>query len=196
MHRALLVFSVLASACMTRPTISDYPEIQEHYRFRHNGPCNSWLRSFRTGFEYCASPVIEAGPRERANIFGGGDAVVSATGKESGEVTEAALRAHGEAIYGEICVACHQADGKGLPGSFPPLAGAGGYYGAPENMAKIIVHGLNGEIQVLGTTYNGAMPAQGGVLTNYDIAAVATYARTSWGNADGIVTPEQVASVR
>ena len=92
-------------------------------------------------------------------------------------------------------MACHQADGKGLPGSFPPLAGAGEYYGDPQNHARIIVHGLQGEIEVLGVKYNGAMPAQGN-LSDYDIAAVATYVRNAWGNDDGIVTPEDVQAVR
>jgi len=57
------------------------------------------------------------------------------------------------------------------------------------------VHGLQGEIVVLGTTYNSAMPPQG-TLSDYDIAAVATYERHSWGNNDGIVLPADVAAVR
>jgi mono/diheme cytochrome c family protein len=82
-----------------------------------------------------------------------------------------------------------------VAGAFPPLAGSGGYYGSPENHARIIVHGLQGSIVVQGVTYNGAMPAQG-QLSDYDIAAVATYERSSWGNNDGIVMPEDVARVR
>ena len=103
--------------------------------------------------------------------------------------------ARGEVVYGQVCAACHQGTGLGVAGAFPPLAGAGEYYGDPQNHARIIVHGLQGEIVVLGTTYNGAMPPQGS-LSDYDIAAVATYERHSWGNNDGIVLPDDVKAVR
>ena len=55
--------------------------------------------------------------------------------------------------------------------------------------------GISSEIVVNGATYNGAMPPQGN-LTDYEIAAAATYERTSWGNDDGIVLPADVAAVR
>ena len=68
--------------------------------------------------------------------------------------------------------------------------------GDAANHARIIVHGLSGPIEVQGVAYNGSMPPQGGQLSDYDIAAVATYERHAWGNNDGIVTPDVVASVR
>jgi nitrite reductase (NO-forming) len=106
------------------------------------------------------------------------------------------LNGNGERIYNQICIACHQADGMGLPGSFPPLSGAGEYYGDATNMAGIIINGLSGEITVLGQPYNGVMPPQGAVLTDYEIAAVTTYVRTHFGNDDGMVTPDDVAAAR
>jgi mono/diheme cytochrome c family protein len=63
-------------------------------------------------------------------------------------------------------------------------------------MANIIVHGLAGEIVVQGKTYNGAMPAQGALLSDYEIAAAATYVRGSWGNDDGMVLPDVVKAAR
>jgi mono/diheme cytochrome c family protein len=102
----------------------------------------------------------------------------------------------GKEVYTRVCAACHQASGDGLAGVFPPLAGAGGYYGDAQNMAKIIVHGLNGEIVVKGQTYNGVMPAQGVLLSDEEIAAVATFVRTNFGNDDGPVTVADVAAVR
>jgi mono/diheme cytochrome c family protein len=83
-----------------------------------------------------------------------------------------------------------------MAGQFPPLAGSGDYYGDAQNHAKIIVHGLQGLIVVQGQEYNGVMAEHGSKLTDYDIAAVATYERNSWGNADGIVVPADVAAVR
>ena len=63
-------------------------------------------------------------------------------------------------------------------------------------MANIVINGLSGEIEVLGKKYNGAMPPQGGQLSDYEIAAVLTNVRTSFGNNDGMVTPDQVKSQR
>lgn len=180
------------SSCISVSAEADRAEIRERYPHRVDERCHSWLKSATTGYTYCASPAFEAVPPV--------DLVAVAASKpkriEDGPVELAALQEVGEDVYGRICVACHQADGKGLPGSFPPLAGAGEYYGTPENMAGIVINGLTGEIVVLGETYNGAMPAQGALLSDYEIAAVTTYVRTSFGNDDGMVTPDQVKAAR
>jgi len=181
---------LMVAGCWQRPYLSDVPEISARYALKHRGECNSWLTSHVTGFEYCASPAFVVMP----------DATVAAgpgfKSLETGPTDPEALAAHGKEVYTAVCQTCHQAQGTGVPGSFPPLAGSGEFYGAPENHAKIIVHGLSGAITVQGTAFNGTMPPQGGALSDYDIAAVATYERSSWGNADGPVLPEQVAAVR
>ncbi|MFT6162209.1 MAG: mono/diheme cytochrome c family protein [Myxococcota bacterium] len=110
------------------------------------------------------------------------------------------LMDYGENVYltgggGAACVTCHQANGQGVTGAFPPLAGSGDYYGDCENHAGLIINGLNGEIEVQGVTYNAVMPAQAN-LTDHEIAAVITYVRKSWGNDDGHCMPAQVASAR
>ncbi len=169
----------------------DSAELQAHYKYRHRGDCNAWATSPVTGYKYCASPAIK--PDVPAIAVATGPAFASV---KDGPTDTESLRAHGEKVYTSVCSGCHQADGKGLGDNFPPLAGAGAFYGEPANHARIIVHGLQGPIEVLGKAYNGAMPPQGGQLSDYDIAAVATYERTSWGNADGAVTPDVVASVR
>ena len=168
------------------PYEQDIQQVGERYTFRYNGECSSWLYSARTGYKYCASPAIDL-PSEI------GDAP-EFEGMEEGPEDMASLIERGEVIYTQYCQVCHQADGKGSA-AFPPLAGSGDYYGSAQNHAKIIVHGLNGEIVVQGVTYNGAM-APHGHLTDYDIAAVATFERNSWGNEDGIVLPTDVAAVR
>ena len=180
---------VLIGGCYTRPTTSDVTQIAERHQFRHKGECYSWLKSHRTGFTYCASPSFEV-PYEAPLTAAKVEEPVDKT-----DVSREALVKRGKTVYEANCQVCHQASGQGQAGVFPPLAGAGSYYRDAQNHARIIVHGLNGEIVVNGTTYNGAM-APHGFLDDYDIAAVATYERNSWGNDDGDVLPEDVAAVR
>jgi mono/diheme cytochrome c family protein len=87
----------------------------------------------------------------------------------------------GKAVFTAQCVACHQATGRGLPGVFPPLDGSEWVQGDPRTIANILLHGINGEISVAGTTYNGAMPAFKH-LGDAELAAVASYIRSNWSN--------------
>jgi mono/diheme cytochrome c family protein len=183
--------SLLAAASCGRPYENDPVAINARYALKYQQPCSAWLRSPRTGYMYCSSPPIDV---VVPGAFQPPEAEPFRT-LESGEVNEAALMARGEVVYVAICQTCHQADGKGLPGSYPPLAGSGDFYGTPENHAGIIVNGLTGTITVQGVAYNGAMPPQAS-LSDYDVAAVATFERLSWGNSDGVVLPEAVASAR
>lgn len=102
----------------------------------------------------------------------------------------------GAAIYAARCVACHQANGAGLPGAFPPLAASEWVLGAPERPAAIVLHGLSGPISVKGATYAGAMPAFGAQLSEAEIAAVLSHVRSSFGNTAGPVDAALVAAVR
>jgi len=98
--------------------------------------------------------------------------------------------------YGELCQACHQPNGAGLEGVFPPLAGAEYVNGPAIVPIAIVLHGLQGEITVKGKTYNGAMMAWGSVLNDDDLAATLTYVRSQWGNRSAPVTAAQVRAVR
>jgi cytochrome c553 len=109
---------------------------------------------------------------------------------------EGPVEIDGGALYAQQCVACHQASGEGLAGAFPPLAGSEWVTGAPEISIKVLLHGLSGEIEVKGQTYNGAMPAFGAVFDDAEIAAVVTYIREQWDNNAGEVTAEQVSEIR
>lgn len=107
----------------------------------------------------------------------------------------------GKKVYAAVCMACHQANGLGLPGAFPPLAGSEWVTGSEERLIRIVLHGLQGPVKVKGTEYNSMMPATGRVpgsgfnLSDDRIAAVLTYVRQEWGNQAGPVTPEKVAAV-
>jgi len=104
----------------------------------------------------------------------------------------------GSRIYSGNCVSCHQQSGQGVPGQYPPLAGSEWVAGSPARLARLILHGVEGPIQVKGAAYNSAMPPLGGKLTDGQVAAVLTFVRTNaeWGNTAGAVTAEQVAAAR
>jgi len=101
----------------------------------------------------------------------------------------------GETVYQTVCLACHQADGKGLPGAFPPLAGSDYLLGGKDRAIGVVVRGLEGEVVVNGVKYNSVMPAMT-QLSDQEIADALTYAMNSWGNTGGAVTVSQVAAVR
>lgn len=96
---------------------------------------------------------------------------------------------------GLACVTCHQANGEGLPPSFPPLKGQGEFMGDCKKHAGYVIKGLQGEITVGGVKYNGVMPPQAN-LSDLEIAAVISYERMSWGNNFGICLPDAVAAAR
>ncbi len=103
-------------------------------------------------------------------------------------MTRAELMTIGKEKYEIICVACHKADGKGMPPVFPPLKGSSVAVGKPISRHIGII--LNG---VPGT----AMQAFKDQLSDEDIAAITTYERNAWeNNTNDLVQPEDVANVR
>lgn len=105
----------------------------------------------------------------------------------------------GARLFGNNCAACHQANGEGLAGVYPPLAGSPWVTEDENLILKILLRGLQGDIVVLGNTYNGAMPSYGDNGSNWrdrDIAAVATYVRQSFGNDAAPITQEMIESAR
>ena len=103
----------------------------------------------------------------------------------------------GAQLYTLYCSACHAADGKGATGgAFPPLAASPWVAGDPDRAVKVILHGLEGPVDVLGKTYNLHMPPQGAMLPDDQIAAILTYVRSAWGNSAPAVTTDAVKSIR
>lgn len=100
----------------------------------------------------------------------------------------------GKRVFTQNCMACHQSDGNGIKGSFPPLAKSDFLMKDKKRSIQVILNGLNGEIAVNGEKYNGVMPAQR--LNDNDIANVLTYIRNSWGNKGEAVKPEEVKALR
>lgn len=127
-----------------------------------------------------------AAPSENAMSNAASPGAVAANG---------AAASDGAKVYQTNCSSCHQANGQGVPGTFPPLAGNAVVTGDATKVVHIVKFGLNGKVDVKGTTYNGMMPAWGQQLSNGDIAAVITYVRSSWGNSASAVTESQVAGI-
>ncbi len=97
--------------------------------------------------------------------------------------------ADGKQVFTANCVACHQASGKGLPGVFPPLDGSEWVTGDERTVANILLHGVIGEMTVMGNSFKGAMPAFQ-QLSDAELAAVASYIRAEWSNKAGAIKPE------
>jgi len=103
----------------------------------------------------------------------------------------------GKSIFNTNCATCHQQNGMGSPGVFPPLAGNTDVTAKdPAKIIATVLHGLNTPITVNGKQYSGGMPAWKGTLSNADIAAVLTYVRSSWGNEAPAVTEKMVSAVK
>ena len=100
----------------------------------------------------------------------------------------------GKQLYAQTCFACHQAEGQGIPGAFPPLAKSDYLNKDVNRVIDIILHGKKGEITVNGEKYNSVMTPQ--TLTDEEIANVLTYIYNSWDNNGTVVTPMDVMKVK
>ncbi len=101
----------------------------------------------------------------------------------------------GKGVYAQ-CQPCHQANGQGVAGQFPPLAKSDYVVGSEKRLVAILLKGLQGPVVVEGKTYNGAMPAWEKTLSDKKIAAVASYIRSEWGNAASEISESKVSAAR
>ena len=105
----------------------------------------------------------------------------------------------GKRLYSQNCVVCHQANGQGVAGQFPPLAGSEWVNGSDKHgenhLVLLMLHGHQGPMQVMGNNYNNAMP-QWKQLSDDQIASILTYIRSDWGNKGDAVSPAYVAQLR
>lgn len=102
--------------------------------------------------------------------------------------------ASGKAIYSRTCVACHQANGQGIPNAFPPLAKSDYLNEDVNRSIEIVLKGKTGEITVNGTKYNSVMTKQD--ISASEVADVLTYVYNSWGNNKTEVTTAQVNEIK
>ncbi len=104
--------------------------------------------------------------------------------------------ADGKRVFTQVCAACHQGDGMGLPGAFPPLAMSDYLNADPKGAIGIVLNGLSGRITVNNTGYESIMPGFGSQLDDAEIAHVLSYVLNNFNNKGGIVTPAEVKAVR
>ena len=100
----------------------------------------------------------------------------------------------GGMVFTDFCMQCHLANGKGVPGNFPPLSLSNWLKDKRTESIKAVKYGQKGEIQVNGVTYNGVMvPME---LSDQEVADVMNYVMNSWGNTqDEMVTEDEVKAV-
>lgn len=88
----------------------------------------------------------------------------------------------GATLFTTQCTGCHQANARGVPGNFPPLAGNRDLFRDRLFPVYVLLNGLTGGIEVNGTSYNGQMPSFAH-LSDAEIAALVRYVRSNWNNA-------------
>ena len=119
----------------------------------------------------------------------------AASAARSGALTVEEQVKAGQALFAGTCSTCHQANGAGLAGVFPPLAKSDYLAANPKRAIDIVLNGLTGPVKVNGQDYNSVMPPMS-QLTDDEVANILTYVLGSWGNAGGKVTKAEVAERR
>lgn len=102
----------------------------------------------------------------------------------AGLTAPAVASADGKSLYMDNCSACHQVSGKGVKGAFPALAGSPLVQGPPKVVITTVLNGRAG------------MPAFKDDINDADLAAILTYARSTWGNKGSVIKPAEVAAAR
>ncbi|MET0262381.1 MAG: cytochrome c [Rariglobus sp.] len=135
-----------------------------------------------------------------ALVYDGRYAPKGGAGAEKVELTPDQVIAAGKKLYA-TCATCHQANGQGVAGTYPSLAGSEWVVGNEERVIRVLLHGLTGPIEVHGKSYNGLMPAFGKVTgggynwSEERISQVLTYIRQEWGNQAAPITKDKVTEV-
>ncbi|HVN42928.1 MAG TPA: copper-containing nitrite reductase [Steroidobacteraceae bacterium] len=119
----------------------------------------------------------------------------AAAAAAAGQLTLAEQIKAGESRFTGTCSVCHQANGAGLEGVFPPLAGSDYLMADKKRSIAIPLNGLTGPVTVNGKKYDSVMPPMS-QLNDDEIANILTYVRNSWGNKGEAVTAAEVAEVR
>jgi mono/diheme cytochrome c family protein len=140
--------------------------------------------------------LIASGPRAVRAAAVLVDPQLSWPGRDGYAMPKVELSAEqrGRLLFGN-CVGCHQASGAGMPPVYPPLRDSPFVTGDPTRLVRILLHGLEGEVEVDDVTYRGVMPAAP-IRSDADLALLATWLRTQWGHASSAVTTDFVTRVR
>jgi nitrite reductase (NO-forming) len=136
--------------------------------------------------------AVYIGDRAQPNMEAVATAAAAA---KTGDLTVDEQIDAGKALFAGTCSTCHQPEGQGMEGVFPPLAKSDYIAADPKRVATAILHGLVGPVTVNGKDYNSNMPPMS-QLTDDEVANISTYVLNSWGNPGGRVTKEEAAAIR
>jgi mono/diheme cytochrome c family protein len=128
-------------------------------------------------------------------VFSGLQAQVTHKKKPVHHSGSAPSMARGKIVYGKICVACHMADGNGVPMMNPPLINTTYVLGDKTKLITIVLNGFKEDVEINGQTYSNVM-TQHRDLTDQQIADVLTYVRKSFGNKASSIKTSDVKKVR
>lgn len=145
---------------------------------------HGWREDAGEGYEAVLTSLDEVGTEEEEALAGLSEA-------------ERALFVAGRERY-TTCAACHGAQGQGVSGVGPSLAGSEWAQSEPESVVRIALHGFEGglaERPRQSVNVAGVMPPHG-FLSDEELAGILTFIRQSWGNEAPPITPEEVARVR
>ena len=161
----------------------------------HNGPIPGWLIAvIGFGIFWAGAYLFSYSGGFAADVFDYqpkyGVQAAAAAGPPDPKVL-------GKKLFSANCVTCHQANGQGQPGQFPPLAGSEFVLGDASNrLIAIVLKGLQGPVQVKGQAFNNAMQPWEGQYTDQQLAAILSYVRSDWGNNGPEIPPEAVKAMR
>ena len=151
-----------------------------------NGPED---KSIYSGKELDA---VYLGDRAQPNM----NAVATATqAAAKGTLSKEDQVAAGKALFEGTCSVCHQGNGAGLPGVFPPLAKSDYLAADPKRAISVLLHGMTGKVTVNGGEYNSVMPPMN-QLNDDEVANILTYVLNTWGNPGGHIQSDEVKKVR
>ena len=120
---------------------------------------------------------------------------VATKAAETGVLTKEMQIKAGAALFTGTCSVCHQANGEGMAGVFPPLAKSDYLAQGNAKSIAVVINGLRGPVKVNGKDYNSVMPPMS-QLNDDAIANILTYVTNSWGNTGDQITQAEVAKVR
>ncbi len=136
--------------------------------------------------------AVYLGDRSEPNLAAVTEAAKSAA---KGDLTVDEQIAAGKQLFTGTCSVCHQANGQGLPGVFPPLAKSDYLAEDPKRAISVVLHGLSGKVTVNGKDYDSVMPPMN-QLNDDEVANILTYVLNTWDNPGGRIDKSDVAKVR
>jgi len=136
--------------------------------------------------------AVYVGDRAEPNLAAVSQATAAAA---SGTLTREDQIKAGQQLFTGTCSVCHQANGEGLPGVFPPLAKSDFLAADPKRAIDIVLHGLSGKVTVNGKEFTSVMPPMS-QLNDDEVANILTYVLNSWGNPGGRIEKDEVAKMR